>query len=189
MSKAKAEAHLTINIHDVWNAGSVRSAIHEWCDQSDDTCSGIVGPSFSTSGPGPGWSTNHTASDYARRALCEGALYYVDADNGRLASRDTVDLDDEECDDDGEPTDPDICYDHDDGEYFRIEWSDASVVCIECPTIEEAIEHPDVAAEMAQAVIDTHGPASDKAAWRKLIIAIREAAEAVADVDVDDLDD
>lgn len=165
----KTTAHLTIDLDDVCRAGSVREAISTWCDDSDDTSCGVVGPAFSTSGPGPGWSKQHDEHDFARRAMEEGAIYYLDLDDGRLASA---------------PEWTDDMYDGQD-----IEWTDESVVCIACPDIEDAIERPALVAEMAQAVIDYHGPESDRDAWKKLIEQIREAAKALEDIDADDLDD
>jgi len=41
---------------------------------------------------------------------------------------------------------------------------------------------------MAQAVIDTHGPLSDRAAWAKLIREMRAIGGAVSRIDADDLD-
>ena len=169
---SKTTAHVTLDLDDVRRAGSVRAAILEWAEGSDDTASGVIGPEFSTSGPGPGWSKAHDESDFARRALSPdyGALYYIDADDGRLAERadGMIDTDDEP------------------GE---VEWTSESVVRLECPSVEDAVEHPAVVAEMAQAVIDYHGAESDREDWRKLIVSIREAAEALEDIGVDALGD
>ena len=97
--------------------GTIKETIEELCSESDTIASGVIGPSFSTSGPGSGWSRQHDACDYAERALSDeyGVLYYIDSADGRRA----------ELDSDGE-----------------MEWSDESVVEIILPTIEEALEDP-----------------------------------------------
>jgi len=173
---------ITINLDDVVRAGGVVQALHAWCDASDDTASGVVGPTFSTSGPGSGWTRRHDAADYAQRAMEEGALYYLDADDGRLIEAETVG--DEERDEDGEwPLDTFAGMDG--GRYRLGDWSADSVVCLICPTAEASIEHPRETADMAQAVIDYHAAASDPAAWRRLIESIRTAADALADIDLD----
>ena len=108
-----------------------------------------------------------------------GALYYIDHADGKMIAAEAADEDEAEEDD----------VHHDmGGGYFRCgRWSDASVVRLECPDIEDAIENPTVAAEMAQAVIDTHTAESDVSEWRKLIVAIKAAGEAFADVDETEL--
>lgn len=183
MAKSKT-AHVTLDIDDVRRAGGVEAAIHAWCEQSDDTSSGVVGSAFSTSGPGPGWSKNHTAGDFAARAMSEGALHYIDASNGTMASAEVVD--DDEQDEDGEY--PDGTFGDGCGTMVRVgDWTDESVVRLECPSEDDAIAYPAVAAEMARAVIDHHGAESDKAEWLALIQRIRAAAEAFEDIDLDDL--
>lgn len=154
---------IKIDLSDVVAAGSVESAILAFAENSDEYASGTIGSSFSTSGPGAGWSKTHDSSDFAERALDDeyGALYYVDSEDGRVASKDA----------DGDIT-----------------WSDESEIELVCPEIEDAIESPKEAAEMAQAVIDTHGAESDKDDWRKLVKAIKEAAEAFDDIDEGDLE-
>lgn len=164
------KAHATIDLDDCVRAGGVRAALQAWCDESDMTAGGVVGPAFGTSGPGSGWSRTHDEDDFARRALAAdyGAAYYLDTTDGRLAQM--VDTEDEG----GETSQ-------------EVEWSDDSVVCLLCPEIDDAIAHPEMVAEMAQAVIDYHGPRSDRAEWKKLIQSIRDAADALADIDLDDL--
>lgn len=169
MTLNKTTAHVTIDLDDVIRAGGVDQALAAWCEASDDTSCGVVGPSFSTSGPGSGWSKQHDASDFAERAMYGGALYYLDTDDGRLALS---------------PEWTDDLYEGQD-----IEWSEDSVVRIECPTADEALEQPVLVAEMAQAVIDYHGPESDRKAWRSLLEQIKAAAEAFDDIDADDLAD
>lgn len=180
--------HITIDLDDVVIAGGVSQAIIAWCERSDDTSSGIVGPSFSTSGPGSGWSRQHDADDFAQRAIEEGALYYLDASDGRLIEAEEVSED--ECDEDGEwPTDTFSAMDGCRYRRYRLtEWSENSVVCLTCPDVEEAIEHPHEVAEMAQAVIDYHSAESDTGAWRDLIAGIRTAAAALDGIDLDDFE-
>lgn len=154
---------IKIDLSDVVAAGSVEGAILAWAQSSDEYASGTIGSSFSTSGPGTGWSKTHDASDFAERALSDdyGALYYVDAEDGRVASKD------------------------EDGD---IQWTDESEIELACPSIEEAIDNPKEAAEMAKSVIDTHGDESDKDDWRKLVKAIKEAADAFEDIDEGELE-
>lgn len=97
---------------------SIAEAIEEIAREHDSIASGIIGPSFSTSGPGSGWSKQHDCHDYARRALIGdyGACSYIDSSNGREAT-----LNDDE----------------------EIEWSEESVVEIELPSIEEALRNPE----------------------------------------------
>lgn len=183
MARSKT-AHLTIDLDDVRRHGGVRQAIAAWCDESDDTSCGVIGPAFSTSGPGSGWSTNHDAGDFARRAVEGGALYYLDLDDGRLIGAEEA----EDTWEDGEQPD-DVIADMGGG-YSRLgDWSDGSVVCIDCPDLDDAMEDPALVAEMAKAVIAHHGEESDRAAWKSLIETIRAAATALEDIDADDLAD
>ncbi|MCK9569771.1 hypothetical protein M0R72_12580 [Candidatus Pacearchaeota archaeon] len=170
-------AHITIDLDDVVAAGSVEAAIAKWCERSDDTSCGVVGSTFATSGPGSGWTRNFDASDYASRALREGAMYYVDESDGRMLSSESAEADDDD--------DDEILTDIGGGHYREGEWTNKSVVCVECPDIDDAIEHPDMVAKMAKAIIDSHHAESDCSAWRKLIESIRSSAEAVEDIDID----
>ncbi len=81
---------ITLALSDISAAGSIAAAIEAHCAEHDSICSGQVGPSFATSGPGPGWSRNYSARDYAARALSDehGALAYIDSNDGRLAELD-----------------------------------------------------------------------------------------------------
>ena len=179
----KKTAHVTIDLDDVRSAGGVKQALAAWCEDSDDTSCGIVGPSFSTSGPGSGWSVQHNENDYARRAFTEGALHYLDVDDGKLMS--VAEATEDERDKDGNLPD-DVLTDIG-GCVYRIgEWTDESVVRIECPEMDDAMAVPKLVAEMASAVIAHHHAASDCNAWRTLIAQIREAAEALENIDLDD---
>lgn len=164
---------IKLDFEDVLRHGGVRQAIEAYCENSDEVACGVVGTAFSTSGPGSGWSVNHGATDFAARAIDpdHGALYYLDVDDGRLATAAHG------YDDDGSW----------DGE---VSWSDDSVVCLECPDWDE-IDTPSriaVAVEMAKAVRDTHGAESDGKAWAELVRRIKDAAEAFVDIDADDLE-
>jgi hypothetical protein len=80
--------NLEITLSMIEEHGSIAAAIEAACEDHDTLASGIVGPSFSTSGPGAGWSRQHGATDYAARALEDGALGYIDSSDGRLATLD-----------------------------------------------------------------------------------------------------
>ena len=136
---------ITIDIEDVQAAGSVAGAIRAWADESDEVASGVVGPSFSTSGPGSGWSKNCDEHDYARRALSEdyGAAYYVDEHDGRVATLDEA----------GEVT-----------------WTKDSQVVMVAPDEDDARKYPEAVREMAEAVRVYHHAASDAAAWEALAL-------------------
>lgn len=156
---------IRIDLDDVRTAGSVDGALHAHCASSSDTLSGEVGPTFATSGPGSGWTKKYGASDFAARAMEEGAVYYLNADNGRVA----------------------YAPDWEDDEYAgeEIEWTEESMVRIECPRIEDAIEQPRLVAEMAKAVVEYHGANSDKEKWGDLVWRIKALANALSDHEVD----
>jgi hypothetical protein len=192
------KAHATIDLDDVRRAGGVYAALLKWAEASDTTSAGTVGPEFSTSGPGNGWSVTHDANDFARRAFEGGALYYLDESDGRLASAVRVEqVEPAEGEagywtgDDGEEYGPDDVTHDGSGGWVLIdpEWSDESVVRLEVPDIEDAIEYPEIVAEMVRAVIDRHGSASDRAGWKKLVEDIKSAAESLDGIDPADLDD
>lgn len=161
---------IVIDLSDVEKHGGVNNALKAYCEESETTSCGVVGPAFTTSGPGPGWSRYHDESDFASRAMEGGALYYLDLDDGRIAFA---------------PAWEDDLYD---GQ--EIVWTSESMVRIECPDMADAARCPDPIADMARAVIDTHGPLSDRAAWAKLIREMRAIGGAVPRIDIvdDDLD-
>lgn len=154
---------MRITLRDVRRAGSVSAAIEAECESSDSvaaaTPAALSGQTFATSGPGPGWSRQFDANDYAARALADGAVSAIDPDDGREATLA-------------------------DGE---VDWSDESVIELVCPSIEDAVDDPATVAIMVQAVIDHHHAASDCGEWRRLIEAMRAAAAALDDIDLDDL--
>lgn len=149
---------IKIDIDDVRAAGSVSAAILAWADNSDEVASGVVGPSFSCSGPGSGWQRNHDETDYAARALGDdyGAVAYVDAYDGRVATLD---------------------------EGGGVTWSDDSEVVLDVPDGSDALRHPEALAQMA-AALDTHSHSSDCAAWRDLVESILAAAEKLEGIEV-----
>lgn len=135
------------------SATSIADAIEKIAKEHDSIASGIIGPSFATSGPGPGWSRQYGAADYAKRALADdfGAGSYIDSSDGREAT----------LDDDGDA-----------------EWSDESVVEIETPSLEDALENPDEFAILAK---DAASYGADKEEWEALVEKVenyptREAA-------------
>lgn len=143
---------ISINTLRKLSATSIADAIEKIAQEHDSIASGIIGPSFATSGPGPGWCKQYDVSDYAKRAMADdyGATSYIDSADGREATL------------------------NDDGE---VEWSDESVVEIEMPSVEEALENPDEFAILAKSAADYGG----KEEWEALIEKIenypsREAA-------------
>lgn len=127
MSTNQTRYRITLSIGYVRTSRTVRAAILSVCDSSDYLASGVIGPSFSTSGPGSGWQRQHGSNDYARRALDDdyGARGYVDADDGRLATL---------------------------GEDGEVEWTEGSIVHARVPDRDEVDDHPDAAREMLDAV-------------------------------------
>lgn len=136
---------ISIDISDVSSAGSIDAALIAYCDRDGcTTACGVIGPSFATSGPGPGWTIQYDACHYAALALSDeyGATEYLDLSDGRLAT----------------------------GGYGEdIEWSDGSVVELVAPSIADALANPTVAREMAEAALDVHAARSDTAAWKRIL--------------------
>lgn len=131
---------ISINTLRKLSATSIADAIEKIAQEHDSIASGIIGPSFATSAPGPGWSKQYDVSDYAKRALADdyGATSYIDSEDGREATL------------------------NDAGE---IEWSDESVVEVELPSVEQALENPDEFAILARAAADF----GNKEEWEALI--------------------
>lgn len=124
------------------NGNSVSSAIEAACKDHDSIASGVIGPSFATSGPGPGWSRQYDVSDYAERALSGdyGASSYIDSSDGREATL---------------------------GEDGELEWSDESVIELVCPSLEEAMENKE-AYEAMLSTLTIHCDQTDLDAWETL---------------------
>lgn len=95
--------------------------------------------------------------------LNQGARIYIDSADGRT------------CEQIGaESTDPDAMMDIG-GSYYTIsDWSEYSVVELEVPTIEEALERPETARKMARAAKAWHYVESDLSAWAELIEELDE---------------
>lgn len=138
------------------NNNSVAAAIEAKALKSDSIASGIIGPSFSTSGPGPGWSKNHDASDFARRALSldYGADSYIDSDDGREATL----------------------------KEGKLVWTDNSVIELQTPSLDEALEAPAAYEEMAKGAKGPHAYNVYESEWadlaRKVAARSPEAVEA-----------
>jgi hypothetical protein len=176
---AKQKATVVIDLSDVVRASSVEKAIHKFCENSYTVASGIVGPAFATSGPGTGWSKQYGVSEWSREAFSGGATAYVDADDGRVLRTEPW----EGQDNNGQAVYRDIGG----GEYIIGDWSSESEVYVECPDIEDALEYPELAAQMAKSVIDCHHALSDTKQWRELICKIKDAAHYFYEIDDADL--
>lgn len=132
---------------------SISTMIEEYAKESDSVASGVIGPSFSCSGPGSGWQKNHDVTDYAERALSDdyGALSYIDSSDGRKATLQ-------------------------DGE---VVWSAESVVEIELPTVEQALE--DMATwEIIKKEAADYG--ADQSEIEELAETIEECREIIAEI-------
>jgi len=92
-----------------------------------------------------------------------GARIYIDSADGRT------------CEQVGaESTDPDARMDIG-GSYYTIsDWSEYSVVELDVPTIDKALERPDVARKMARAAKSWHHAESDLDGWLELIEELDE---------------
>ena len=133
--------NISINTLLRLSATSIADAIEKIAQESETIASGIIGPSFSCSGPGPGWSRQYDVTDYAKRALADdyGANSYIDSSDGREATL------------------------NDEGE---VEWSDESVVEIKTPSLEYALENPDEFAILAK---DAASYGADAEEWEALV--------------------
>lgn len=121
---------IKLSINDLTPGESIAAAILHACAVDDEIASGTIGPSFACSGPGSGWQVDYDVTDYAERALSDseeygGALGYIDADDGRMAS----------LDDDG-----------------NVEWTDESVVELTAPDDDEIDQDRELVALMLEAL-------------------------------------
>ena len=95
--------------------------------------------------------------------LNQGARIYIDTADGCT------------CEQIGaQSTDPDAMMDIGGSYYTVSDWSQASVVELEVPTIDEALEQPYVARKMARAAKSTHHAKSDLSGWNELIEELDE---------------
>ena len=123
---------MKISIKDIArHENSIAKVIEAKAQDSDTIASGIIGPSFATSGPGAGWSHQYDVHDYAERALDDdyGATRYIDSEDGREATL------------------------NDEGE---VEWSEESVIELLEPSVEDCMDYPKAWTEML-AKAETHG--------------------------------
>jgi len=133
--------NISINTLLKLSTTSIADAIEKIAQEHDSIASGVIGPSFATSGPGSGWSRQYDVTDYAKRALAHdyGAGSYIDSSDGREATL------------------------NDEGE---VEWTEESVVEIETPSLEEALENPIDFAALASTA-DQYG--ADAEEWESLV--------------------
>lgn len=144
-------ARIKVTIDDVVRLDTVILAIIDCAANTDQTCSG-------------------SGTLASAQALADGFLHYIDADDGRCISQLSAD---------GAHKD-DIKTDVGGCRYTISDWSDDSVVELEVPTIDEALERPDVARKMARAAKSTHHAESDLSAWAELIEELDEIEGAAA---------
>lgn len=133
---------MKITLAHIVEHGSISAAIEALCKESDTVASGVIGSSFSTSGPGSGWQRNYDTSDYADRALADdyGSTSYIDSSDGREA----------ELDEDGD-----------------VEWSDESVIELECPSLEDAMDNREAVQIMLDG-LSVHAEETDLDAWAEI---------------------
>ena len=177
---------IKIRLEDVVREGSIVAAIYKWCDESCEVSCGVIGQSFATSGPGAGFTKQFDCNDYALRAFEGGAMHYVDPEDGRMKSY--MPYDGDELEDGAEL--PDGVYLDMNGDLYTVsQWTSGSVVCLQCPDLFDAIEHPKESAVMAMDVIETHCDESDFDEWQSLVVAIKKLAEAFENINEDDFDE
>jgi hypothetical protein len=143
---------MKINITQIAQHGTIAAAIEAAAAEHDSIASGVIGSSFSTSGPGSGWSRQHDVNDFAARALSDeyGAGSYIDSSDGREATLD------EEGD---------------------LEWSDESVIELITPTLEEALEKPEAFAVMLEGAQGVHGVNVYESEWSDLAREVASHSE------------
>ena len=130
------------------------ASIEEFAKESDEIASGVIGPSFSTSGPGSGWSTQFDVHDYAKRALDDsfGASSYIDSEDGSEATLD---------------------------ENGDLEWSEESVVEIEIPSFGEILKNMDAWLEMASTATDYGADRKEIENLQKMVEGFDSAIERI----------
>lgn len=157
------EFRVYVRLKDVVKHGSVQAAIEDYVDEV--CCGGRVGGNYRSgkshtykSDPCPDGSylivpQHSTVNDWAARALMEDDVVgYVDSTTGCVATKSEVELD---------------------GEMVpAFEWSEESIVVIEPPTFEEALEHPKHVMEMVDAGREFHDHLIDAEAWTHLLAKI-----------------
>lgn len=177
---SKKLATVIIDIDDVRKAGGVVAAIEKRANESSELAAGVVGMAFATSGPGPGWTKQYGPDEWSREAFSGGALAYIDAEDGRVRRAEPAE--------EWTPADQ-LHHDLGGGAYTVGDWSGESEVCVECPAEEDALEYPELVAEMARSVVKYHYDLSPVKDWKQLVEKIKAAAEALDDIDPDQFDD
>lgn len=134
---------MQIEISHVEYHGSISAAIEAKCEASDCIASGVIGPAFSTSGPGSGWSCQYGVRDYAERALADdyGATSYIDSSDGREATL---------------------------NESGKVVWSEDSEVEIIMPTIDEIVASTASANTLLEQAVEYGADAEECAKLRKV---------------------
>jgi hypothetical protein len=141
----------TLTIDDVRSAGSVRDAIILWAETHDLVASGEEG---------------------YKSALNTGSLAYIDPDDGRAIGQ--------VAPDDDTPED-EILHDIAGVAYLVSEWTEKSVVELEVPNINDAVDYPEIARAMSISAQRYHADRSDANAWIELIEQLDEIAP-IADI-------
>lgn len=79
---------MKLSISHIADHGTIAATIEAIAADHESIASGIIGPSFSCSGPGSGRQQNFGVSDYAKRALSGdyGASSYIDSSDGTEAT-------------------------------------------------------------------------------------------------------
>lgn len=144
----------TLTLNDVIRAGGkVADAIIRWSEDHPQVASG-TNPAAEASGM--------TQSEYA---LSAGALEYIDADDGRAIGQ-VAPTDDTPEDE--------ILWDIGGTRYLVGEWTDESVVRLEVPTLDKALEHVEIVRHMSDVAERYHFDQSDVSSWCELIETIDE---------------
>ena len=145
---------MKITLKDIEEYGSISAAIEEFAKKSDYIASGVIGPSFATSGPGSGWSRQFDETDYAERALKDdfGASSYIDSQDGREAALD---------------------------ENGDLVWSEESVVDIEIPSFAEILENTDAWNEMDKSLVHYDVKNKELDILRKMVDGVDAAIELI----------
>jgi hypothetical protein len=145
---------MKITLKDIQEYGSISAAIEEFAKKSDYVASGVIGPSFATSGPGSGWSRQFDETDYAERALKDefGASSYIDSEDGREATLD---------------------------ENGDLVWSEESVVDIEIPSFAEILENTDAWNEMNKSLAHYDVKNKELDILRKMVDGVDAAIELI----------
>ena len=66
----------------------------------------------------------------------------------------------------------------------EISWTDESCVEVDCPSVEDAMDYPQITAEMARSVVDYHHTESDVNEWSELLSKVRTLTEALEGIEM-----